>query len=159
MNIYTAEAALSVATIDLNGVRSLRQAIAAADATGREAAAPTTAVNDPAAGYLVHAQGGYRSTGPAAYYDGIRGIDRCPTNRLDSWRPYTRIGCCCDAPRRFDAARPTDYVSTVQPPWKVLPRPELGPVPATGFVVDGRVMLPPPRFDVVDVGRTLDLFV
>ncbi len=158
MNIYTAEAALSVATIDLNLVRSLRQAIAAADATGRDAAAPTTAVNDRSAGYAVHARSGYRSAGPAAYYDGVRGVDCCPTARLGGWRPYDRLGRC-DAPRGSDAARPTDYQSSVQPPWKVLPRPELGAVPATGFAVDGRVMLPPPRFDVVGVGRTLDLFV
>ena len=163
VNIYAAEAALSVASIDLNLVRSLRQAIAAADATGREAAAPTTAVNDPAAGYSVHAQYGYRSQGPAAYYDGVRGVGAdCSSHRLDGWRPYGRLGCGAGV-RRFDPSvappPPTDYHSSVQPPWKVLPRPELGSVPATGFAVDRRVMLPPPRFDVGNVGRTLDLFV
>ena len=129
--------------------------------TGREAAAPTTAVNDPAAGYAVHAQGGYSSLRPAGYYDGHRSVGSCcSSDRLWCWRPYNRFGCC-DEVRHTPSASPpsTDYVSSVQPPWKVLPRPELGAVSATGVVVDRRLMLPPPPLDVVNVGRTLDLFV
>jgi hypothetical protein len=141
---------LLVAALDLNLVKLIRQAIRTADLTSAAAAGSAHPIvgsspRQAAVRSVTETKIVKSSDRPAATFEPCRVHHWHP--RLNELQPYT-----CTRPVQAAAS-----VSSIQPPWKVLPWPTVAkPTRPPG---SRTIKVQPNRADESSVGRTLDLFI
>lgn len=147
-------ASLVVASLDLQLVRLLRDAIRTADLSSGGACCPPGAGSLPPAA-IVEPR---RRIEPEPVYEPRRHIH--PTPRYEPRRVVRLPGsdaaspACACCPDATAPTPPASSKSPIEPPWKVLPWEELPPCPPAKIV---KVAVAPP--DSVRKGKLIDLFI